>query len=160
MKKKKIVKRGTAYILCITMIFSMGLGICVKIPNECVGLVRKERRYLVGFIQRGQTKLLEAAYESDTDISSKAEDNLEKNNMITVMLTDSEAEKLEKKSEIAFVEEDVEVKACGKTATTCYVKQIHKKKETRIKENKSKSHCYWINYCPWTKKKANQRRKK
>lgn len=139
MKKIEKMQRGTAYILCIALIFCLGLGSSAKTPNVYAALVQKERRYLVGVNQRRQTKQLEAVYESDTDISSQAEDNLEKNNMVTVMLTDSEAEELEEKPEVAFVEEDVEVKACGKSCTNQYMKQIHKKKENRIQENKSKS---------------------
>lgn len=59
--------------------------------------------------------------------------------LVTVMLTDSEAEALEEKTGVGFVEEDREVKACGKFGTAQYVNPVHKKRETNIQENKSKN---------------------
>lgn len=135
-----MMKKGMAHIICAAVIFSMGPGTVAKgASNTYTARTQKESRYVVGVHHRQQTKQLEMLYGSDTDISSQAEDNLEKNNMVTVTLTDSEAGALEEKRGVAFVEEDIEVKACGKSAAAYYIKQIHKKKETRIKENKSKS---------------------
>lgn len=133
-------RRRMAYIVCAAMVFSMGMGSVVNgTPNTHAATVQKESRYLVGVHDRKQTKQLVTAYGSDTDISSQAEDNLEKNNMVTVMLTDSEAEALEEKTGVGFVEEDREVKACGKSDTVQYVNPVHKKRETNIQENKSKN---------------------
>ena len=100
---------------------------------------QKEQRYLVGVSHRWQTDQLETTYGEYTNVNSLAEDNLENNNMVAVTLTASEAEELKEKPEIAFVEEDIEVKACGKTNSVNYMKRAHEKKESRIKENKSQS---------------------
>ena len=139
MKKIEIVKRSTAFLLCIPMIFSIEMGAAAKTPDGYAAPVQKESRYLVGVHNRQHAKQLETVYGSDADISGLAEDNLEKNNMAAVTLTDSEAETLEENPDIAFVEEDIEVKACGKSGKNQSVKQIHKKIENRLPKNKGKS---------------------
>ena len=139
MKKIEIVKRSTAFLLCIPMIFSIEMGAAAKTPDGYAAPVQKESRYLVGVHNRQHAKQLETVYGSDADISGLAEDNLEKNNMAAVTLTDSEAETLEENPDIAFVEEDIEVKACGKSGKNESVKQIHKKIENRLPKNKGKS---------------------
>lgn len=95
---------------------------------------------------------IEKQYELSDTINTNGQNNLQENDLVSVHMTEDEAEKLEKKSDVQFVEEDVIVQASAKN------NPFHKKKEKRIKKNNS--NIEWNMQMIHGAKKAKKRRKK
>ncbi|MBO5072217.1 MAG: S8 family serine peptidase [Eubacterium sp.] len=100
-----------------------------------------EKQYIVGMESADQREALEEEREEQTgteEINANGEDNLKENNMAPLALTEEEAEELAEDPGVAFVEEDVCVRAsAGKAERGTEGVGWHKKEIKIIKKNRA-----------------------
>ncbi len=130
-------------IVTFLTVLSFGLYYIAPSSMETVRAEQNisEKQYIVGMESADQREVLEEEREEQTgteEINANGEDNLKDNNMIPLVLTEEEAEELAEDPGVAFVEEDVCVRAStGKTKRGTEGAGWHKKEIKRIKKNRA-----------------------
>ena len=107
----------------VTFLTVLSFGLYYIAPGSMVTVRAEqnilEKQYIVGMESADQREELEEEREEQTgteEINANGEDNLKENNMVPLALTEEEAEELAEDPGVAFVEEDVCVRAStGKT---------------------------------------------
>lgn len=97
------------------------------------------KAYIVKTKNQRTMDLIQERYSESDEINGNAEENLEDNNLLSVELSDEQAEGLEENKNIDFLEEDYEITGCrnekGKKEKA--KKKKHSKKENRLMTNDS-----------------------
>ncbi len=131
--KRKILAIITAVSFMIYCVELDGLSLSQAKRKE------SKRTFIVCTTNDTELRNLEKQYGESTQVNANEEGHLKENQMVTVSLTESEAEAIEKTSGVCFVEEDILVEANQKSSEKMNEKRIHKKKTKRLKKNKGKA---------------------
>ena len=116
MFRKKSGKKAAAVGLCICMAMSSVTAYALEIPARVnTGTPseepQEEKDYIVMTGTEKQVDALEQKYDSPDVLNDNSEECLQENQMASLTLTDSEAERLSKQENIEFIEEDMVVTA-------------------------------------------------
>lgn len=115
---------------------------CVELDSLSLSQAKRKeskRTFIVCTTNDTELRNLEKQYGESTQVNANEEGHLKENQMVTVSLTESEAEAIEETSGVCFVEEDILVEANQKSSEKMNEKRIHKKKTKRLKKNKGKA---------------------
>ena len=129
----------------VTFLTVLSFGLYYIAPGSMVTVRAEqnisEKQYIVGMESADQREALEEEREEQTgteEINANGEDNLKENNMVPLALTEEEAEELAEDPGVAFVEEDVCVRAStGKAERGTEGAGWHKKEVRKIKKNRA-----------------------
>ncbi len=129
----------------VTFLTVLSFGLYYIAPGSMVTVRAEqnilEKQYIVGMESADQREELEEEREEQTgteEINANGEDNLKENNMVPLALTEEEAEELAEDPGVAFVEEDVCVRAStGETERGTESTGWHKKEVRKIKKNRA-----------------------
>ncbi len=132
MPGKRIITYLTVISFCLYYVGSGGVS-----KTEAKKL-EPEKKYIVCTKAAGELEKMEEMYDKTEDINRNGENCLNDNHMISLQLTEDEADELAEESQIEFVEEDV----CVRASINNEDEEIdragwHKKECTRIKKNQA-----------------------
>lgn len=118
MSRKKLLNRLIAIGLCVcAVMFTTTVYAEQKHPEEDKVVsewnLPKEKDYIVMAKSENKVDDLEKEYDSADVLNVNSADCLQENHMISLTLTNQEAENLSKQKDIEFIEEDVVVEASG-----------------------------------------------
>lgn len=127
------MKKIVAVLTIISFIFyCTGVEKLVEVSAKA-GEAR--RAYLIGTKNKAEAERLQRRYDESGQINANEEGNLEENQMAALQMTEQEAQMLAENPAVSFVERDYMVEANSKTSENRQDKEIHKKKEKKIKKN-------------------------
>ena len=132
MIKKKII---TFLTILSFLLYYVGLD---GVRTTDAKKAEPEKKYIVCTKTVGELEKMEQKYDETEEINGNGEDCLKENFMISLQLTEEEAEELADESQVEFMEEDVYVRASMNNKN----EEIdnagwHKKESKRIKKNQA-----------------------
>ncbi len=132
MKKRELVKKLQAFLFGTAIIFSSGMH-----ETERAGAKTAQdtkRTYIIHTEDESTRKKLSSQYEKVNTISDLSSDRMQEENFTTLELTETEAQKLEKKDAVELVEPDVVVKGSSICCTDKKVEKIRSRKADKNRE--------------------------
>ena len=112
MRKNKLVKRLSSLTLCTAMIFSLGAGMNHTTVTKAASQSEDAKMtYIVLAESKNVVSKLSGQYEETDNVNDNSDELAEKNNILALKMTDSDASRLEAKDEIKSVEKDSIVSA-------------------------------------------------
>lgn len=132
MLRKKIITYLTVLCFCLYYVGLSGVRTTEAKKSE------PEKKYIICTKTVGELEKMEQKYDETGDINGNGEDCLKENRMISLELTEGEAEELANESQVEFMEEDV----CVGASMNSKNQEInnsgrHKKETKRIKTNQA-----------------------
>ena len=142
---KKTVKTICALVLSAALVVyysGYDMGSCMTV-NVTAKKKEEQKEYLVKTKTAGTVEKIRNSYEESTQINGNRQDLLEENRLVSVTLSQEEADRLSEEDRIVYMEEDAVVEASspesGILTGENRGKEPHAKKEKRKKKNKSAS---------------------